>query len=116
VELARELRVQAQTIGKLLERLESRGLIIRTRSDEDRRVFIVSLTAAGESILQRARALEEDQARGSGTSDAELREELIAHIRNLGGFPRAADQRPNLRMLSSDQPQNGPARRELTVS
>jgi MarR family transcriptional regulator, organic hydroperoxide resistance regulator len=103
VELARELRVQAQTIGKLLERLETRGLVVRTRSDDDRRVFIVSLTPEGEAILHRAQAMEEEQARASERSDAILREELIAHIRDLGGFPRPTDHRPDLRMISSDQ-------------
>lgn len=103
VELARELRVQAQTIGKLLERLETRGLILRTRSDDDRRVFYVNLTAEGEAILQRAEDMEEEQAQATGRSDSILREELIAHIRELGGFPHSSEERPNLRMISGDQ-------------
>lgn len=102
VELARELRVQAQTIGRLLERLETRGLIVRTRSDDDRRVLIVNLTPAGEAILQRAQDMEDEQARAADHSDAVLREELIAHIRDLGGFPVPADQRPALRVIDDE--------------
>ncbi|GAB3547239.1 hypothetical protein GCM10027404_08890 [Arthrobacter tumbae] len=101
VELARELRVQAQTTGKLLERLEIRGLILRTRSDDDRRVFIVSLTREGEAILQRAKAMEDDEAQASFGSDSALREELIAHIRDLGGFPRLTAEQPDQRVASS---------------
>jgi DNA-binding MarR family transcriptional regulator len=110
VELARELRVQAQTTGKLLERLEVRGLIHRTRSDDDRRVFFVHLTPAGEAILQQAQAMEDEQS--SDGSDAVLRAELIAHIRDLGGFPRTADRRPELRMV---QPEEELAGQDLTA-
>lgn len=110
VELARELRVQAQTIGRLLERLETRGLISRTRSDDDRRVFIVSLTAEGKALLEQVQAMEDEQAETANRSDAVLREELIAHIRDLGGFPRMTDQRTNLPMVSNDElPDHGMA-------
>lgn len=99
VELARELHVQAQTIGKLLERLENRGLIERTKSADDRRVFFVSLTPAGEQILKRAQAMEEEQGSNHEASDAILRRELIAHIRDLGGSPGDRGARPNLRTV-----------------
>lgn len=112
VELARELRVQAQTIGKLLERLEVRGLIRRTRSADDRRVFFVSLTPSGEEILQRAQAMEEEEARASDASDSILREELIAHIRDLGGFPHQTDERSDLRLATRE---DALAQRDLTA-
>ena len=106
VELARELRVQAQTTGKLLERLETRGLIQRTRSDDDRRVFIVSLSEEGKAVLQRAQAMEDEEAQSSMGSDAVLRAELIAHIRDLGGFPRLVGQGQNEHADSRDLPQD----------
>ena len=43
----------------------------------------------------------EDEQSSDG-SDAVLREELIAHIRDLGGFPKAADRRPELRMVQAE--------------
>ncbi|WP_299168212.1 MarR family winged helix-turn-helix transcriptional regulator [uncultured Arthrobacter sp.] len=114
VELARELRVQAQTTGKLLERLEARGLIVRTRIDDDRRVFIANLTPAGVAMLQRARAMEDEEEQATDRSDAVLREELIAHIRDLGGFPHAAEQR-NLRVVAGGHPEDAPSARDLTA-
>lgn len=115
VELARELRVQAQTAGKLLERLEARGLILRTRSDDDRRVFIVSLTPVGEATLRKAEALLDAQAQAPDGSDAVLRQELITHIRGLGGVPDPGDQRPSLRIISSDQPHDELSGHDLTT-
>lgn len=114
VELARELRVQAQTTGKLLERLEARGLIVRTRSDDDRRVFIASLTPAGVAMLRRARAMEDEEEQATDRSDAVLREELIAHIRDLGGFPRATERR-DLRVIAGDRPADAAPSRGLTA-
>lgn len=102
VELARELRVQAQTVGKLLERLESRNLVARTKSADDRRVFFVSLTSEGENLLRRAQLMEEQDAGSMNASDSLLRQELISHIRDLGGFPHPADQRAPLRMVRDD--------------
>lgn len=115
VELARELRVQAQTAGKLLERLEARGLILRTRSDDDRRVFIVSLTPVGEATLRKAEALLDAQAQAPDGSDAVLRQELITHIRGLGGVPDPGDQPPSLRIISSDQPHDELSGHDLTT-
>lgn len=115
VELARELRVQAQTVGKLLERLESRGLVARTKSSDDRRVFFVSLTPEGEGLLRRAEAMEEEQAEASASSDDLLRQELISHIRDLGGFPSAASARPDLRMIPGSEESAAATQQDLTA-
>ena len=45
--LAQIVRVQAQTIGKTLMRLEAYGYVVRQRSQSDRRSQVVSITAAG---------------------------------------------------------------------
>jgi DNA-binding MarR family transcriptional regulator len=42
------------TIVGILDRLESRGLVQRNRSDDDRRVVRVLLTDVGEELLVRA--------------------------------------------------------------
>ena len=52
--LAQIVRVQAQTMGQTISRLEAHGHVSRSRSSEDRRVFVVSLTDAGREALEGA--------------------------------------------------------------
>src|SRR3954466_4564355 len=56
-------------ITRLLDRLERRGLVMRARGHEDRRVVIVRITPAGTALL------------GKTDLDAKL---LAAHRRQLG--------------------------------
>jgi DNA-binding MarR family transcriptional regulator len=46
-ELARQCQLDAGAMTRLLDRLESKGLCRRTRSQEDRRVVHIGLTSAG---------------------------------------------------------------------
>ncbi len=43
------------TLGKVIDRLDERGLVRRTVSDRDRRARVLTLTAAGEELLAAAR-------------------------------------------------------------
>lgn len=56
--LAEAVRVQSQTLGRVLIRLESAGHITRTRQPVDRRQFKVELTEAGHAVLEAARRAE----------------------------------------------------------
>lgn len=51
--LSRSLRLDHSTIAKSVRRLEDAGLVTCTRSQEDKRVTIVSLTQAGREIESR---------------------------------------------------------------
>ncbi|TMH29621.1 MAG: MarR family transcriptional regulator [Betaproteobacteria bacterium] len=51
-ELAREMCVDAGAMTRMLDRLEAKGLIARVRSDTDRRVVNVQLTAEGEAVVE----------------------------------------------------------------
>ncbi|HEY2927706.1 MarR family winged helix-turn-helix transcriptional regulator [Piscinibacter sp.] len=51
-ELAREMCVDAGAMTRMLDRLESKGLIERVRSETDRRVVHLQLTAEGESVVE----------------------------------------------------------------
>jgi DNA-binding MarR family transcriptional regulator len=53
-ELARMVLVNSATMTERLTRLEQRGLVLRTRSDRDRRSVSVGLTAAGLALIDNA--------------------------------------------------------------
>ncbi|GAB7543997.1 hypothetical protein CS8_036690 [Cupriavidus sp. 8B] len=50
VELAQRIRVEKASLTALLESLEKKGLILRSRSDEDKRRWNVHLTETGRSL------------------------------------------------------------------
>ncbi|MHA7293707.1 MarR family winged helix-turn-helix transcriptional regulator [Arthrobacter sp. HLT1-21] len=82
--LAQIVRVQAQTMGKTLSRLETRGHVSRTRNDLDRRSHVVSITDAGSSVLLMAKDIERTLITGEGLVSDELRVHLQGVIRELG--------------------------------
>src|SRR5579864_3501480 len=53
-QLASLYGLEASSITRLVDRLEKKRLIERTRSRSDRRKTILSLTARGKAVLQRA--------------------------------------------------------------
>lgn len=57
-QLADAIRVQSQTLGRVLTRLEAAGLITRTRQAADRRQLKVELTEAGVAAVEAARQAE----------------------------------------------------------
>jgi DNA-binding MarR family transcriptional regulator len=73
----------------LVDTLESRGLVERSRSPRDRRKNIVALTAEGRGCLRQAERAREDAERrflaplGPAEADA-----LISALRVLAGAPR----------------------------
>lgn len=50
-ELARRLGIQAASLTRVLGRLESQGLVVRSTGQEDRRTVVVSLTPSGHETL-----------------------------------------------------------------
>ena len=53
-ELARKMYLHPATVVGILDRLESRGLVARTRSTEDRRVVYADLTELGKDLVKQA--------------------------------------------------------------
>ena len=51
VRLATEVRLQPQSLTRLVGNLERDGLIERRRNPEDRRVLVIALTQAGKAAL-----------------------------------------------------------------
>ncbi len=82
--LAQIVRVQAQTMGKTLSRLETRGHVIRVRNDLDRRSHLVSISPEGQQVLLAADDIERTLIAGGGLVSEELRNHLQTVIRQLG--------------------------------
>jgi MarR family transcriptional regulator, organic hydroperoxide resistance regulator len=74
--LAQIVRVQAQTIGQTLTRLESGGYVHRQRSQSDRRSQMVSITDAGNAAVKEARGLERSVLESAAVDTDKLRKEL----------------------------------------
>ena len=58
--LAEVLDVSVSNASGLVDRMEERGLVARTRVPEDRRVVLVQVSAAGLAMLDDAEALRDD--------------------------------------------------------
>jgi DNA-binding MarR family transcriptional regulator len=84
-ELADLLSVSAPTMSKTISTLEGRGWVDRQRSDEDRRVVRVGLTAEGQTMLGRAHEYMVARiSEAMATLSAEERERLAAGLEILG--------------------------------
>jgi DNA-binding MarR family transcriptional regulator len=53
-EIAKNMHLHPATVVGILDRLEARGLVVRIRSKEDRRVVRVQLTALGQNLVRKA--------------------------------------------------------------
>lgn len=88
-QLAAVVRVQSQTLGRVLSRLETGGLVTRTRDPQDRRQFQVEITDAGEAALKAAREAE-SAALPSGFDEWEILREQLSRFINSFPSPRPA--------------------------
>lgn len=59
--LARQIRLSHPTVTGILDRLEKRGLVVRTRSAADKRRVLVSIAEPGIAVLAGAPSLFEEQ-------------------------------------------------------
>lgn len=82
-QLAQYVRVQAQTMGKTLSRLETHGHIARVRSTSDRRSQVVSLTERGKEAVTAAVEMERSVLAAASIDPDVLRQELQAVVREL---------------------------------
>lgn len=80
--LAKTVRVQAQTIGRTLNRLEAHGFVVRARSPQDRRAILVDLSPKGRKAVKDI--ISEPMEVSLKSVDVHnLREELISLIAEL---------------------------------
>lgn len=83
-ELAELMRVERQTIGKTVERLEASDHLSRSRCGQDRRIRLVVISSKGQAALKRAQDIEKDLTDVAGTQLDELRCSLHIIISHLG--------------------------------
>jgi DNA-binding MarR family transcriptional regulator len=75
--------VQAQTMGRTLRRLETRGHVIRARSTGDGRAQLVSLTDAGAQALEWGVESEREILAPISIDSGIFRQELQTLVREL---------------------------------
>ena len=71
-EIGERLHLDSGTLTPLLKRLEQAGLVKRTRSSEDERQVLIGLTAQGNGLKDKARAVPPQILAASQCSVAEL--------------------------------------------
>ncbi len=79
-ELARSMHLNPATMVRILDRLEEQGLIMRTRSLEDRRVVEIALTDRAKEVEQNLLEITHDRIvdRLESTDDRDLVNMLVA--------------------------------------
>ncbi|GAA1108851.1 MarR family winged helix-turn-helix transcriptional regulator [Arthrobacter flavus] len=82
--LAQLIRVQNQTMGKTIEKLQVNGYVNRVRGEVDQRIQLVSVTDPGRSALASALKIEQTLIAGGGLLSDTLRAELRNLIEELG--------------------------------
>lgn len=65
VELAFYIGLDVSSMSRMLDRLEQRGLVTRTRSRSDRRKVIVGLTPAGLSLVKKGMPMAAEVAKAA---------------------------------------------------
>jgi len=73
-ELGRQTQLEKSNLSNLVDRLEQRGLVLRTRDPDDRRVTYVELTEEGTELAVRSHA------------------EVVARVNKMAGRLPAAEQ------------------------
>ena len=87
-EVGRRLHLDSATLSPLLKRMESQGLVTRTRSVEDERVVLVQLTEQGRQMRSELGKLQVEVQRCAGMPRDELMklkdelDELTGHLRD----------------------------------
>jgi len=88
IELAREMDIDAGAVTRMLDRLEAKGLLERVRSEADRRVVHLRLTAAGEAVAKKVpyvlAAVNNDFLRGFSDADWKQLRRLLGRMSDNG--------------------------------
>ena len=91
-ELARQLQISQATMTGILDRLQKRELIARSRNGDDRRGFQITITHVGQQMLANAPPLLQDRfcQELAGLHDWE-QHMLLANLQRIAAMMHAAD-------------------------
>lgn len=93
-DIGEALGIQRPNLVAMIDRLEQRGLIVRAVNPNDRRSFVLSLTADGQTLLDEADAAHEQHERRLATLlDDAAAAALLPALRRIAGLGRIADGR-----------------------
>lgn len=81
--LGEALQLDSGTLSPMLARMESAGLVTRTRRADDERVVTVALTERGHELRSELAHIPRCIAAGSGLTDADSARELIDALHQL---------------------------------
>lgn len=81
-DIAEDLALEPSTMTPLLKRLETAGLVRRARNPANERQVVITLTAAGKALRERAGCLGEALLDASGQGPSELGE-LNSRLKGL---------------------------------
>src|SRR6201981_369878 len=91
---AERLALKHHSAGELVDRLEQRGFVRRTRSKEDRRQVLVSLLPRGEKLLERVVQQRIGELRASGRELVKAIDALLRDGRTRNSTGRLQDAAP----------------------
>jgi len=71
-QISKELYLNTNTITPLLKRMEKTGIVTRTRSQEDERKVLITLTAQGKALKEKAYCIPEEILAKMGQNTQEV--------------------------------------------
>jgi DNA-binding MarR family transcriptional regulator len=86
--LAERLQIQHHSAVELVDRLETHGLLKRTRSRADRRQVLLGLTNRGEGVLRQVALPHRAELRSSGLTILRALQTVMAHASAHGSARR----------------------------
>ena len=96
--LARNIGLDSSTVAGVIDRLESRGLLQRNSSPDDRRVRLLTITGEGEALLARiVPAMRRAQERILAPLPAGQRAEFMRMLRLLVTANNESSRAPTIR-------------------
>jgi DNA-binding MarR family transcriptional regulator len=91
-ELARQMNLAPATVAKTVDSLEARNMVVRTRSQDDKRLILVRITPEGTALQNSARGQFRDQiTRLFRAMPGEARHGLVTGLEALVKAAAAAD-------------------------